>query len=47
MGLKPGPHFGDILDFLLDQVLEEPALNRESALEGLVEAEMEKGRFAR
>lgn len=33
MGLKPGPHFGDILDELLDWVLEEPSRNDRGALE--------------
>ena len=33
MGLKPGPIFGEILDQLLEEVLEDPALNEPTALE--------------
>lgn len=33
MGLKPGPHFGDILDSLLDWVLEDPDRNHRGTLE--------------
>ncbi len=33
MGLRPGPHFGDILDALLDWVLEDPGRNEAGALE--------------
>jgi tRNA nucleotidyltransferase (CCA-adding enzyme) len=32
LGLKPGPHFGRILDQLLDWVLEDPARNRREVL---------------
>ncbi len=32
LGLRPGPHFGRILDGLLGRVLEEPELNRPEAL---------------
>jgi tRNA nucleotidyltransferase/poly(A) polymerase len=46
MGLKPGPHFGEILAFLLDQVLADPDLNREAILRELVEEGLETGRFA-
>jgi tRNA nucleotidyltransferase (CCA-adding enzyme) len=35
MGLKPGPHFGQILDALLDRVLTDPSLNAPDALEAL------------
>jgi hypothetical protein len=34
MGYKPGPHFGELLDYLLDQVLSDPDRNRSSELEG-------------
>jgi tRNA nucleotidyltransferase (CCA-adding enzyme) len=34
LGLKPGPHFGRILDGLLDWVLEDPARNRSELLAG-------------
>jgi tRNA nucleotidyltransferase/poly(A) polymerase len=33
LGLKPGPHFGDVLDGLLDFVLEDPERNTAPALE--------------
>lgn len=33
LGLKPGPHFGDILDALLDWVLEDPSRNDRGVLE--------------
>jgi hypothetical protein len=33
LGLKPGPHFGRILDALLDWVLDDPARNRGDLLE--------------
>jgi tRNA nucleotidyltransferase (CCA-adding enzyme) len=33
MGLKPGPHFGTILDALLERVLEEPEANVKDRLE--------------
>ena len=33
LGLQPGPHFGRILDHLLDWVLEDPARNRRALLE--------------
>ena len=39
LGLRPGPHFGKILDALLDRVLEDPALNREEVLEAAALAE--------
>jgi tRNA nucleotidyltransferase (CCA-adding enzyme) len=32
LGLKPGPHFGRILDGLLDWVLDDPARNRPELL---------------
>jgi tRNA nucleotidyltransferase (CCA-adding enzyme) len=32
MGFKPGPRFGDILDSLMDQVLENPSLNTKEIL---------------
>jgi len=37
MGLKPGPHFGEILGHLLDRVLEDPGLNERETLAELVE----------
>ncbi len=37
MGLKPCPRFGEILDHLMDQVLEDPALNTRDRLLELVE----------
>jgi tRNA nucleotidyltransferase (CCA-adding enzyme) len=33
MGYAPGPHFGDVLDHLLDRVLENPEMNRTALLE--------------
>jgi len=36
MGLEPGPEFGEILAYLLDRVLEDPALNRRDILRALV-----------
>jgi len=33
LGLKPGPHFGEILESLLELVLGDPALNRVETLE--------------
>jgi tRNA nucleotidyltransferase (CCA-adding enzyme) len=38
LGMKPGPHFGDLLDALLDVVLDDPAAN---TVEGLL-AEVER-----
>jgi len=35
MGLRPGPHFGQILRHLLERVLEAPELNRREVLEAL------------
>jgi len=37
MGLKPSPRFGEILDYLMDQVLEDPSLNTGDRLMELVE----------
>lgn len=37
-GLKPSPRFGEILDHLMDQVLEDPALNTRDRLLELVES---------
>lgn len=37
MGFKPGPRFGEILEGLMDQVLEDPSLNTEGRLMELVE----------
>lgn len=34
LGLRPGPHFGVILEELLERVLEDPAANRKELLEG-------------
>lgn len=39
MGLRPGPHFGRILDALLDWVLEDPARNERDALRERADAE--------
>jgi tRNA nucleotidyltransferase (CCA-adding enzyme) len=36
LGMKPGPHFKDVLARLLDRVLEDPSLNRPDVLAGLV-----------
>jgi tRNA nucleotidyltransferase (CCA-adding enzyme) len=36
MGLKPGPHFGEILEALMGRVLDDPALNRPDVLRDLV-----------
>lgn len=38
MGLKPGPHFGEILGRLLERVLEDPEQNTREELAELVEA---------
>ncbi len=35
MGFRPGPYFGEVLRYLLDQVLEEPARNDRAILERL------------
>lgn len=40
LGLKPGPHFGDLLDGVLECVLEDPALNTPDALLAEVERRM-------
>jgi hypothetical protein len=40
MGLKPGPHFGEILEELLARVLTEPALNDRERLLELVREEL-------
>jgi tRNA nucleotidyltransferase (CCA-adding enzyme) len=32
LGLKPGPHFGELLEALLDRVLDDPSLNTPDAL---------------
>ncbi|HKK94566.1 MAG TPA: hypothetical protein VJ925_14120, partial [Longimicrobiales bacterium] len=37
LGLKPGPHFGELLDRLLERVLEDPRLNTADALVAEVE----------
>ena len=42
MGLKPGPRFGRILAALMDQVLEDPALNRRESLIEAVERWLEE-----
>jgi tRNA nucleotidyltransferase/poly(A) polymerase len=36
MGLKPGPRFGEILEYLMDRVLEDPTLNAPDPLRTLV-----------
>jgi len=40
MGFEPGPHFGRILDRLLERVLDEPRLNRREILEEIVAGEV-------
>lgn len=47
MGLEPGPHFGEILDRLLERVLDEPGRNEASELEGQVRAWLDAGEFSR
>ena len=42
MGLKPGPRFGKILAFLMEQVLEDPTLNRREQLLEAVERWLEE-----
>jgi hypothetical protein len=39
MGLKPGPHFGDILDRLMERVLDDPEINTKERLLALLESE--------
>lgn len=41
MGIKPGPDMGKILNELLDRVLEDPSLNTEEKLQGIVREMME------
>ncbi len=41
MGLKPGPHFGEILTRLMDVVLEDPAKNEAGVLREVVERWLE------
>ena len=41
MGYRPGPHFGECLDTLLDAVLADPELNVSSVLEARAAAWME------
>lgn len=36
MGLEPGPGFGDVLEYLLDRVLEDPTVNTAARLRELV-----------
>jgi len=43
LGLKPGPDFGRILEWLLDQVLEEPGINRGADLEALIVERVRQG----
>jgi tRNA nucleotidyltransferase (CCA-adding enzyme) len=38
-GLKPGPHFGDILDRLMERVLDDPAVNTKERLLALLESD--------
>lgn len=40
LGMKPGPHFGDLLDELLDLVLDDPSLNARDLLLAEVERRM-------
>jgi tRNA nucleotidyltransferase/poly(A) polymerase len=42
LGLRPGPEFGVILGFLLEQVLEDPSLNQRERLLKLVEARLDR-----
>ena len=35
LGLPPGPQFGEILRYLLEEVLDRPELNNQADLEGL------------
>ena len=39
MGMKPGPHFGRVLEGLLERVLDDPRLNDAETLAGLVREE--------
>jgi tRNA nucleotidyltransferase/poly(A) polymerase len=39
MGLKPGPHFGDILDSLMERVLDDPSVNTKERLLALLESD--------
>ncbi len=41
MGLKPGPHFGELLSFLMERVLDDPSLNRRDRLLALVQERLE------
>jgi tRNA nucleotidyltransferase (CCA-adding enzyme) len=43
MGMKPGPHFRDVLDGLLERVLEDPSLNDPDRLAELVRKRLEEG----
>lgn len=40
LGLKPGPHFGEILTALVQRVIEDPALNERETLMSIVKAEI-------
>jgi tRNA nucleotidyltransferase/poly(A) polymerase len=42
MGLKPGPHFGEILSQLMERVLDEPRLNENETLRNLVREMVER-----
>jgi hypothetical protein len=43
MGMKPGPHFRELLDGLLRRVLEDPSLNTRDALAALVRERLAAG----
>src|SRR5262249_33693107 len=41
LGLTPGPRFGEMLRFLLDRVVDQPALNTKEQLLAIVKQELE------
>ncbi len=43
MGYAPGPHFGEVLDHLLDRTLEDPSLNQPALLQAEIEEWMQHG----
>ena len=47
MGYAPGPHFGEVLDHLLDQTLEDPQLNRPESLQAEIRKWMQQGERSR
>jgi tRNA nucleotidyltransferase (CCA-adding enzyme) len=42
MGSRPGPHFGDILESLLEQVLDDPSRNEPGYLAGEAQLMLEE-----